>query len=207
VKNFKDAEIIEGIINNNTEVIEYVYNTYFPLLSYKLIKNIKLNEDDAWDIFQDTIVVVFNYLKEKEGVLNYSFNAFIYSVCKRLVSNRFRKMFNSLEEIKGFEIENISLETSKSSNYDFPENIINEREIQEHEKLVLIQKHFLKIQKDCRKILKMFFDNQSMKAIALKMGFKNEDYAKRRKHMCMGFLKESIKKDKLFIYLQEKNDE
>ena len=123
MKNFKDAEIIEGIINNNTEVIEYVYNTYFPLLSYKLIKNIKLNEDDAWDIFQDTIVVVFNYLKEKEGVLNYSFNAFIYSVCKRLVSNRFRKMFNSLEEIKGFEIENISLETSKSSNYDFPENI------------------------------------------------------------------------------------
>ena len=198
-----DEEIIKGIINNDNNALNYIYKTFFPLIKWKLVKNITFNEADAWDIFQDAMMILFNILKKQNGNINCSIKTFIFSVCKNLVAKKFEILKTSPEIIKiGLD----ELLAEKIWDTDF-KILLKEDEVERNMKIGIIQRHLRKLGKECRKILLMYARGILSSEITIKKEYKFKEYARKKKHLCMGILKESIKKDKLFIYLQNKKDE
>lgn len=78
---------------------------------------------------------------------------------------------------------------------DLPDDIMNEINNEEIELHRLVQLHFLSLNEDCQKILRLFMKDVSLREIGNIMGFKTEKYAKTRKYMCKEELKKRIADD------------
>ena len=178
---YSDAAIIDGLRNKDHEIIRYVYRNYFDSILRLIAKNSGYNED-AEDIFQDALMIVYRKLKRDELKLSCSLKTYIYAVSRNLW----------LQKLQGKNKSQLELEDIKDEStepFELNENLI------EYEKYNLYQKHFLKLSKDCQKVLKLFLKKTSLKEITKIMNFNSVDYTKTRKYLCKKNLKESILND------------
>ena len=79
----KNTIYIEGIIKNDFAVLQKIYEESLP----EVIKYVKRNSgtiDDAKDVFQEGIMVLFKKAKEDRLILTTSFHNFLFMVCKRI---------------------------------------------------------------------------------------------------------------------------
>ena len=197
MKLFTEENIIKGIRKNDRRALDYVYNAYFYTAKRIIMKNKDFSEDDAWDIFQDSMVILLKKINEKM-IFTCSVQTYIISLCNNIVLKRIEISQRQPEDL----IKNIN---SIKEQGEFPE-FYNENELTiiEELKYGLIYKQFNKLKRDCKKILKLFFNNASMKEISKKMGFSGENYARKRKHICMAYFMEMIRKDKQYNNIQKK---
>jgi DNA-directed RNA polymerase specialized sigma24 family protein len=86
-----DSEIVFGILNNSESAIKRLYVAYFPMV-LQLIVNNNGTADDAKDIYQEAIIVLYNKIKKGDFELNSKLKTFIYSVCRRLWLKRLSQM-------------------------------------------------------------------------------------------------------------------
>lgn len=182
--NYSNEELLRGILRNNNIVLRHIYKSYYHKINAFICQN-SGNEDDANDIFQEAVIVIYRKLKEKSLVLeNCAFETYLYSVCRFLWLKQLEKRRNNI--VKVHEVHHFS-----ESVYD---DDLDETALK-NERYRLYQEHFQKLGKDCQKILQLFFDKVPLKQIAEIMGLTSENYAKKRKHQCKEYLVRSIKQD------------
>jgi RNA polymerase sigma factor (sigma-70 family) len=192
LKKYSDLEIVNGIRQRNAVILEYVYNEYYTMIRSLVIEN-KGNEQDAKDVFQEGLVIVFRKIKNKSFELKSSFKTYFYSVCWYIWLKELEKTQVNIEKLTEYMyFENI------------PDNLVDEYEM--HDKYRIYQENFKKLKKDCQKILKLFMQKVPMKQIAKKLGKKSEQYIKNRKKICKDRLIENIKKDKRYKRYYEDED-
>lgn len=190
---FSVEEIIEGIKARDNCVLQWVYKNYYPSIHHFIITN-SGSPDDAKDIFQESIIVIFRKIKDqKHFLLNSSFKTFIYSIARNLWLKNLRAQKMEGQKIKDQQsfIE-LRDEPFKVSNEDL--------------KLSLYQKYFKLLPEDCQNILKLTARDIPQKEIAQAMNFKSENYVKKRKHNCKDKLVEMIKKDPRYPDLWDEPD-
>ena len=141
-------------------------------------------DEDAEDIFQDGLVVIFKKIRARELELTCSFRTYLYVICRNL-------WFVKLKKRKRYIHEFTDLEEFKDIAYD---NDHQQDEL-ELEKFRLYQTHFYTLGEDCKKVLLLFMKKKSLKEIALEMGYRTEKYAKTRKYLCKEELKRRIIND------------
>lgn len=179
---FSVEEILEGIRKHDGEVLEFIYKSFYQQIKF-FVKSNSGNEDDAQDIYQEALIVIYRKLKKNELVItDCSFNTYLYSICRLLWLKQLdkRRIKNDLY-YEDYQI------------IDDEDDIIQVYE--QSEKFKLYQKHFKKLKKDCRKVLELSLEKVPLKEIATIMGYKSEKYAKKRKYQCKEKLVENIKKD------------
>lgn len=171
-------------------MLKKIYEDSFPNIKGFIINN-NGSEQDAKDVFQDGIVIIYRKIKNKTFHLNSSFNAYIFTVCRfiwiKKLSERKQDIYNQNEYL---EYEGVS---------DF---LINEYE--KNEQYKLYQKHFNRLNEDCKKILKFFLQKISMKDIAIKMGIDSIKFVKQKKYKCKEQLVRYIKNDPKFLKIHER---
>src|SRR3569833_262557 len=86
-----DSEIVFGILNNSENAIKRLYVAYFPMVLQLIINN-SGTPDDAKDIYQEAIIVLYNKIKKGDFELNSKLKSFLYSVCRRLWLKRLSQM-------------------------------------------------------------------------------------------------------------------
>lgn len=182
---YSDEAIVEGIRLRSDYIIKYVYEEYFPTIKYLITNNTGYDED-AEDVFQDALIIVFKKIKNDELLLSSSFKTYLYSICRNLWLQKLgkRKTINKdFSDVEHF--------------VELPEDFLTEisRNQEENEKFKMYQKHFLDLGEDCQKVLSLFLKKTSLREIAHIMGFKTEKYAKTRKFLCKEKLKKRILKD------------
>ena len=77
---------------------------------------------------------------------------------------------------------------------------------EKNERYKLYQEHFSKLSYSCQKVLELFLAGIPLREIANILGFKSEQYAKKRKHQCKEKLVSSIKGDPGFKHLNNQVD-
>jgi RNA polymerase sigma factor (sigma-70 family) len=179
---YSDEAIIEGLRLRSDYIIKYMYQEMFPMIRYLVVKN-SGNDEDAEDVFQDGLIVVFKKIRDHELDLTCSFRTYIYSVCRNIWLQKLSKRKQYAREFSDVE-----------SFVDLPDKVDQFQE-EEMEKYRLYQQHFLTLGEDCQKVLLLFMKKQSLKEIALEMGYKTEKYAKTRKYLCKEELKKRIIND------------
>ena len=174
-----EIDYLKGIAENDLAVLQQIYKASLP----EVIKHVKRNAgtiEDAKDVFQEGILVIFNKVKKKELVLTTSFHVYLFSVCKRIWLKKLSTKSNKF----------VSLETDNGIAYeeDYEEKFLKTQ------KWTLFNQKFQSLAAECRKVLQLLFNGQSGKEIAAIMGY-TEAYAKRKKYKCKLSLMEAIKKD------------
>jgi len=188
VNRFSQSEIIEGLRKRDSKTLRYIYKNGFLSVRQMVMKN-KGTEDDAEDIFQESVIIAFrNFREDQNFKIKCSLQTYIYSVARNLwlkhlrISRTNRKNFiENHEYIEFEEPEPVSIEDLRFSLY---------------------QKAFLELPPDCQKILKLSLDGISQKKIADILGYKSENYISKRKHFCKEYLIKKIKENPDFQSVQ-----
>ncbi|MFU8842844.1 MAG: RNA polymerase sigma factor [Bacteroidales bacterium] len=184
VQEYTVEGILNGIKERDTKVLDHIYTAFFPQIKGFILQN-QGAEEDAQDIYQDAVLVIYQKLQQTKLALNCSFNTYLYAVCRllwlkqlekrRLLNHVTQEVFNDLE------LDGDLLLLDK----------VNER-------YKLYQDHFSKLSYNCQKILEMFLAGIPLKDISGILGYKSEQYTKKRKYLCKEKLIKSIKNDPKF---------
>jgi RNA polymerase sigma factor (sigma-70 family) len=140
------------------------------------------SEQDAKDVFQDSIIIIYRKIKEDNFKLTSSFKSYIYSVCRYIWIKQLSKQKENIEN------QNIYLEYEDISD-------ITIDEYKKNEQYKLYQKHFKRLEKDCQKLLKLFLKKVPLNDIAEKLGIGSQQFIKRKKYKCKEQLVRYIKSD------------
>ncbi|HMG11268.1 MAG TPA: sigma-70 family RNA polymerase sigma factor [Mucilaginibacter sp.] len=171
-----DSEIVLGILNNSEIVLKRLYTAYFPMILQLIINN-NGNEDDAKDIYQEAIIVLYNKIKSGEFELSSKLKTYIYSVCRRLWLKRLSQMNRYGGDIRDFE-EYLPVEDEVDNH--------NERDTQ----FSKMENALQLLGEPCKTIMEDFYiHNRSMQDICERFGYTNADNAKTQKYKCLQRLK------------------
>ncbi len=168
-----DVEILEGLRKNEDSAFRIIYKQHYSVILHFIISN-NGNEQEAKDIFQDAIIVLYKKSKDKSFKLECKIRTYLYSVCRRLWLSELKNKHKNSIEIT--DCENFLIFNDKKEN-DF---LLREQQIN-------IMKDSLEILgQPCSTILKDFYIKKlSMQQIADKMGYTNSENAKNQKYKCL----------------------
>lgn len=173
--------ILEGLKTSDSNVLEYVYKKYFPIVRFFVIKNSGTDED-AKDVFQEAIILIFKRLKDGTLDLTCAFKTYLYSVCRILWLRQLEKKKVRNEVV-----------TDNQVFVQLDDEI--EGQAEQQEQFRIYQKHFQLLHKDCQEILQLFLKKVPLKEIAQKMNIKSDKYLKKRKYDCKETLIKRIQND------------
>jgi RNA polymerase sigma factor (sigma-70 family) len=185
LKPYNDLEIIQGIRERDNKILEYLYNEYFGLV-YDVVSQNNGNEDDARDVLQEAIVLIYRKIKNESLELNSSFKTYFYSVARNIWAHELRHRNTEIHHIMKYTREDSGVTESHDPDHE------------QQQRYRLYQEHFRKLGKECRRVLRMFLNNCSMEHIAQQMGYKSKKFVKKKKYKCKEQLVRSIKKDNRF---------
>ena len=179
MENYSDKIILEGYLNKDRIILEYVYKKFFDEIKI-YIKNNCGNEEDAQDVFQDANIIVYSNIKNKTIKIKSSFKYYLFSVCMYLWKMELRKRSTGLKTL-----------SFKDEYYNLEEDIGDICE--KVNRFKLYQKQFKNLSVDCQTVLQLYIDKIPMKDIKSIMGYKSEGYTKKRKYHCKEVLMKKIK--------------
>ncbi len=186
---YSDKEIIDGILLGNKkthdDALNYVYKTYYPLIRNFILNN-NGDDEDAADIFQEAIIILYNQIKEDKFRGDSTVKTYIYAIARNLWLKELRKHPHQLSDIA--DTENFSA-------------VIKEEEVDEadsEQKGTILRKLINQLGSGCKDILiDYYYARHSMKEIMIKFGLGSEQAAKNKKYRCMKRLIELCKQNGL----------
>lgn len=178
----RDQHYIEAIKTGDRVVLETTYQTMMPSL-LRLIKPTGGSIDDAKDLFQDAIVLIFKKIQQPDFSLTSAFSTYFYGVCRNLWANQLKK--------KSFG--HVTLEAGEKY------IVMDEADWHEMEEQTtrtrIFYQAFRQLGQDCQQLLQLFFQQKTMEEIMQAMQLGSYDYTRRRKYLCKGKLTELMKND------------
>ena len=150
---YSNVELLNGILRNDTIVLQSIYKNFFSNINFFVKKN-KGDEEDANDLFQEAIIIIYRKLKANELLLDCTFDTYLYSVCRILW----------LKELEKRKIEKENIKDNHEYNDEIYDDAL-EIVIDLNERYKLYQKHFALLGIDCQKILQLHFDNVPLPTI------------------------------------------
>ncbi len=183
-----EETLINGIRNHNSSILEHVYHTYFPMIEGYILHN-QGDREQAQDVFQDAIMVVYNRIKSDKLELTCKFGTYLYAICKNIWIQERKKYLLHAEKLKQY-----PMVVNDPGPADDPL-------LQKH-LTHLFDKHFNELSKDCQKILSMYFNNFSVEDIRAAMNYKDLHHAADRKYRCKKSLIKRFVNDPLFKRLK-----
>ena len=159
----KDSKILELIEEGNEFALDVLYKKNYRMIVNLIIRN-NGTEEEAKDIFQDSLIVFWQKASSKELVLTSKISTYIYSISQNLWRKELiRKKRTSNEEKDG----------------------ISNPDMEVDERVRILNMCIDQLGETCQKVLRYYyFDKLSMNDIAEKLGFSNADTAKTKRYKC-----------------------
>lgn len=159
----KEAELFDRICKGDESALEEVYKKYYRMMTKMILSN-SGTEDEAKDVYQDSLVVFWQKATSGNLVLTSKISTYIYSICKNLWRKELDRKKRLAHEQK-----------------DTPVYMDDESE----ERAQIIHQCIDQLGDTCKKVLMYYyFDRLSMQEIADKLGFANTNTAKTKKYKC-----------------------
>ncbi len=180
MEDLPDNELIRGILEHKSRIIEIAYNENFPMVE-RMVLNSGGDREQAKDIFQEGWIIIYRKLQSGELDLSCKFSTFLYAVCRKVWQQEKRKR---MTRIKKTSFETDIVEESEPLLNEFNDSVKK-----------LYQKHFLSLSENCQKILRLHFNNTPIEEIQKIMNYQNAHYTMDRKYRCKKSLILKILKD------------
>ena len=170
-----ERSLLQGLARNDKKAIETIYKENYNLVQALVINNSGTAED-AKDIFQEAMIVLYEKVQSGTFELNCQIKTFVYSVSRRLWLKRLMQQ-NRFQLSDGHE-----------------ESVSVDEDMEEHEKrnteFVMMEKAMNGLGEPCKSLLEAFYlQKKSMQDIAGSFGYTNSENAKNQKYKCLMRLK------------------
>jgi RNA polymerase sigma factor (sigma-70 family) len=174
---FSDGDFVEGLRSGDEVVLSALYRKYYNIV-LKFIVNNSGSEEAAKDIYQETIIVLYENARKPGFALTCQLQTYIYSVAKRLWLKQLKangRTFLFKEEEEN-EVADVSLD-------------LGEHEKRESD-FGKMNASLLALGEPCTTLIRDYYIGKlSMEEIAEKFGYTNADNAKNQKYKCLQRLK------------------
>jgi RNA polymerase sigma factor (sigma-70 family) len=172
----QDDEQLKGLVADDKNAINAIYKSHFPVIQGFIQAN-NGSYDEARDIFQEAIIIVYEKAKTPDFVLTCQLRTYIYSICRRLWLKR-------LQQLNVYAVKTEFLE----------DTVPVEDEIELHKKkdadFEIMEQAMQKIGEPCKSLLEAYYiEKKHMNEIAEQFGYTNADNAKTQKYKCLTRLK------------------
>ena len=184
-----DQIYLDGLANNNPAIIQSIYKKFVPKV-VSFIRNNSGDEDQAQDVIQEVMILLFNQAKANKLQLTCPFDAYFFLLCKRKWLNELKKVSN-----KG-----VTIDDDVTSTNEPTEELLAQTEVFE-EKQQLFDLMFQKLGDKCQELLKLSFTLKSMEEVAEKLQV-TYGYARKKKSLCTGQLTQWIQEHSRFKSLK-----
>jgi RNA polymerase sigma factor (sigma-70 family) len=180
-----ERSLLQGLAKSDKKAIETIYKENYNLVQALVIGNSGSSED-AKDIFQEAMIILYEKVQSGTFELNCQIKTFVYSISRRLWLKRLMQQ-NRFHLSDGHE-----------------ESVSVDEEMEEHEKrnteFLMMERAMNGLGEPCKSLLEAFYlQKKSMQEIANSFGYTNSENAKNQKYKCLMRLK------KLF-FSQYKNE-
>lgn len=171
-----DNDLLKGLAEGDRKSIELIYKSHFNMIQTLVINN-SGSIDDARDIFQEALVVLYEKVRMGSFELNCQLKTYLYSVCKRLWLKR-------LQQSSRYVAADMEVESTVSVEEDMT---VHEKRDADYE---LMNKAIGSLGEPCKSLLEAYYINKmNMQDIASQFGYTNADNAKNQKYKCLMRLK------------------
>ncbi len=171
-----EKKLLEGLAVSDRKAVETIYRENFNMVQSLVINN-NGSADDAKDIFQEAMIVLYEKARSGTFELNCQIKTFVYSVSRRLwlkrlqQQNRFSSAGDSMEPVVPVD-EDIDEHDHRNAEFDMMENAISH------------------LGEPCKSLIEAYYlQKQTMQEIAARFGYTNADNAKNQKYKCLMRLK------------------
>jgi RNA polymerase sigma factor (sigma-70 family) len=171
-----ERALLQGLAQSDRKAIETIYKENFNMIQ-SLILNNSGSADDAKDIFQETMIVLYEKVRSGTFELNCLIKTYVYSVSRRLWLKRLQQMNRYVSSLDGLH-----------------ETVPVEEEIEELERMnaefEMMNKAIGSLGEPCKSLLEAYYlEKKNMEEIAFSFGYTNADNAKNQKYKCLMRLK------------------
>ena len=171
-----ETALLEGLARNDRTAIETIYAQQYSMIQTLIINN-NGTAEDARDIFQEAMIVLYEKARSGSFELNCQLKTYVYSVCRRLWLKRLQQMQKYLPNSNGLE-ETVSVEEDM------------EVHDQRNSDFLMMERALASIGEPCKSLLESFYlQKRNMTEIAGNFGYTNADNAKNQKYKCLMRLK------------------
>lgn len=171
-----ERALLEGLASSDKKAVETIYRENYNMVQSLIINN-NGSADDAKDIFQEAMIVLYEKVRSGTVELNCQIKTFIYSVCRRLwlkrlqQQNRYTAPGDNMETVVAVE-EDLEEHEQRNAEFDMMDKAINS------------------LGEPCKSLLEAYYlQKQNMQVIAANFGYTNADNAKNQKYKCLVRLK------------------
>ncbi|MBN9380753.1 MAG: sigma-70 family RNA polymerase sigma factor [Chitinophagaceae bacterium] len=171
-----DQRYLEGLLNNDNQIIGEIYRLFSPSVKSWIVQN-SGTEDDAADVFQESLIDVYNQAKYKGLQLTCPFGPFLLLVCRR----------KWLNEIKKKGLRPVTKSSDDLSDHGEDVFAAAERVGIEEDKARLFFQQFERLGEKCKEILRMSLTGERQEKIADALGV-SYGYLRKKKSECMATL-------------------
>jgi len=183
---FTDQELLVGIARKDSHVLKYLYQEYFGSARQLVLRN-NGSEDDARDIFQEVLLVIFRKVKQKDFALTCTLGTYLYSISKILWLKELNRRKRRPENI------------TNTEEYIDPDGDV-EALSEYNERMLIYRKYFDQLSADCKRVLTLFMEGNSISEITRIMGYNSEQHTKNRRYRCKQSLINNIRKGSGLIF-------
>jgi RNA polymerase sigma factor (sigma-70 family) len=175
-KRLSDINIIDGIRSQDDKVLNWLYDNYFQSVKNHVLGN-SGSIDDVSDVFQDTIIVLYNQIMDDNLELVSDLKGYFYGIARNVWSAQFRRKQKTIE---------LDADIMDEAGADEQYDPVLER---------IISRAFPLLKPDQQMVLNLYSEGITYEEIALKMNLKDEVYARRKKYLSKEALLELVKED------------
>jgi RNA polymerase sigma factor (sigma-70 family) len=171
-----EKALLEGLAINDRKAVETIYRENYNMVQALVINN-NGSSDDAKDVFQEAMIVLYEKARAGGFELNCQIKTFVYSVCRRIWLKR-------LQQQNRYSAPGDSMETVVQVDDDL------EAHEQRNAEFDMMEKAISNLGEPCKSLLEAYYlQKQNMQVIAANFGYTNADNAKNQKYKCLMRLK------------------
>ncbi|WP_447643107.1 MULTISPECIES: RNA polymerase sigma factor [Chitinophagaceae] len=175
---FSDKDLINGLLNNDRSSIEKIYKDNFNLIRTYIVNN-NGDVEEAKDIFQEALVLLFEKARSSNFELSSKLGTYLYSICRNLWLKRINRVHGKEISTADFSEESDGLAIEDS-----------EIVLEKNRQFSIMDEAMSKLGEPCKTLLESFYVRKmDMKQITEMFGYTNADNAKTQKYKCLLRLK------------------
>jgi RNA polymerase sigma factor (sigma-70 family) len=179
---FTTNEVLNAALRQgDNNALEFVYKSYWPMIS-RFVRSNSGNLQDAEEVYQESIILLYEKLRKGEVTLTCSIKTYIYSICR----NKWLQVLKGRKTI-------VDIDVYNDINPDHSEEV---QELPEDKEII---EAISAMGNPCRSLLIGYYYHQlSLENLADKLKYTSANVAKQQKFRCMERLK------KLFLQSDQK---
>ena len=183
MKEYTTQEILKGISENNSVIVQYIYDRYFHSIR-KFIEKFGGGKDDALDVFQEGIIVIYEQVIEGKIKPINNFRTYFFSICKF-------KWFNMIRDGKFDEFTTVEMKDVLPA-LEYQQSLGSLHDSLEKERRVKVYfSGFMQLSNTCRMMIRYIAHGWAIEDIAEEMNF-SVAYTYRKRQLCLNKLVELV---------------